>query len=383
MRAHRIWVVLVISWVGAGEPPGQDAPGLAIQLAGVPEAAVQDARPGCDPLDIPDAPARAIRLRTGEVQLYASHFHNRVERGPGLLALHHDCRIVLSGAEHDDPAAYDDRGWIVSPWTDGITIWTVVHNEFQGHRRPALCPSGRYMDCWFNSLTAALSTDGGRSFVRGPRRALVATLPYRYDQVGLGHHGYFNPSNIVALDDALYMMAFATGAGLQREGNCLLRTTRIDDPEAWRAWDGIGFVASFIDPYAMPQPAEGHVCATVGAGRLRWPVTSLVRHRTSRLFIALMLNGARGGGVFYATSADLIRWSSPVMLMPGVGQAAFSCGDAAPVAYPSILDPDTDDANFSTVGDQAKLFFTRFAVSNCVTGLDRELLRIGVHIATP
>ena len=69
----------------------------------------------------------------------------------------------------------------------------------------------------------------GRSGAR-PGRALVAALPYRYDEVGRGHHGYFNPSNIVELDGAHYMFAFATRAGLQREGNCLLRTTDLATP---------------------------------------------------------------------------------------------------------------------------------------------------------
>ena len=388
--------LLVLAAVLAGtawatEPPGRDVPGLTLQVISLPVPAIPGARPGCDPLDIPDTPARAIRLRTGEVQLYASHFKNRVERGEGLLTLKHDCRVVLSGGEQDEPAAYDDRAWIVSPWTDGTTIWAIVHDEFQGHRRPSLCPSGRYMDCWYNTLTAAVSTDGGRSFVpklgRGPghrpARALVAALPYRYDQVGLGHHGYFNPSTIVTLDGAQYVMAFATHTLLQREGNCLLRTTGIDDPAAWRAWDGAAFRVTFIDPYSAPQAPEGHVCAPVGAGRLRWPVTSLVRHQASGLFIATMLDGARGGGVFYATSPDLIRWSEPAKMMDGAGLEGFDCADAPPIAYPSVLDARSADPNFATVADDALLFFVRFTVLDCRTGMDRELVRARVRISLP
>lgn len=358
----------------------RDAPGLAIQVVGSQVPAVPGARPGCDPLDIPDAPARAIRLQNGEVQLYASHFHSRVERGPGLLNLKHDCQVVFRGAENDDPAAYNDRAWIVSPWTDGTTIWTIVHNEFQGHRRPNLCPSKQYMDCWYNSLTAAASRDAGRSFLRMPGRALVAALPYRYDQVGLGHHGYFNPSNIATLNGAQYMLTFATHAGLQQEGNCLLRTLHVDQPASWRAWNGSDFSVAFIDPYAGPQTPEGHVCEPVGVNRLRWPVTSLVRHQGSGLFIATMLNGARGGGVYYATSADLIRWSEPAALMPGIGQGAFTCTDLPPIAYPSLLDPTTDDINFATVSNNPSLFFTRFNVTNCRTGMDRELFRVQLQI---
>ncbi len=120
----------------------QPAPGLRLEVAGAPVPAIEAARPGCDASDIPDAPARAVRLSTEQVQLYASHWRTRVDQGPDLLHVRHRCDVVLLGANNDDPAAYNDRAWITSPWTlDGQTIWAVVHNEFQGHLRPALCPS--------------------------------------------------------------------------------------------------------------------------------------------------------------------------------------------------------------------------------------------------
>ena len=278
---------------GAGPVWAEGAPELKLSVTGAAVGAVEGA--ACDAADMPDTPARAVRLADGTVQVYATEKLNRLESGPDLLRLRHGCAVVYAGGEKDDPGAYDDRAWLASPWTrDGRTIWAVVHNEFQGQRRPALCPTGKYLDCWFNSLTLAVSSDGGRRFRRAP--GVVAELPYRYEEVGRGHHGYFNPSNIVSLGEAQYMMAFATQAGVQREGNCLLRTTDVGQAGSWRAWDGAGFGASFADPYAGPvaDPAA-HVCAPVGAGKLRWPVTSLVRHAPSGLFIATMLNGARGG----------------------------------------------------------------------------------------
>lgn len=369
----------------AGAAQAQPAPALRLEVTGPPVPAVPGARPGCDALDIPDAPARAVRLATGEVQLYAPHFVNRVDAGADLLHLGHRCAVVMKGADDDDPAAFNDRAWIASPWTpDGRTIWAVVHNEFHGHRRPALCPSRRYMDCWYNALTAAVSRDGGRTFGRMPGRALVAALPYRYDQLERGHHGYFNPSNIVTSSGAQYMFAFATEARAQKEGNCLLRTTAPGTPEAWRGWDGSAFAVVFADPYAAePAQPDAHVCAPVGQGSLRWPVTSLVRHKQSGLFIALMQNGARGGGVFYATSPDLLRWSAPALLMPATGLGAWGCADPAPIAYPSLLDPASGDRNFETVGPAPVLFATRFGVKDCRAGGDRDLVRWNVRVAAP
>ena len=290
--------------------------------------------------------------------------------------------MVLIGANDDDPAAYDDRAWIASPWTpDGRTILAVVHNEFQGQRRPAICPRLRYMDCWYNALTAVVSHDGGHSFQRAPVQALVATLPYRYDQLESGHHGYFNPSNIMTLDGARYLLTFATRAGAQREGNCLLRTTAIATPEAWRGWDGSAFEVVFVDPYTQPGPPEPHVCVPVGQGGLRWPVTSLVRHAASGLFIAMMQDGERGGGIFYSTSPDLLQWSVPALLLPALGPGAWACADPPPLAYASLLDPASKDRNFETVDATAALFATRFNVKDCQTGMDRELIRWDVRIS--
>jgi hypothetical protein len=378
-------LIVIAAMLLAGTAQAQPAPALRLEITGPPVSAVPSARAGCDALDIPDAPARAVRLATGEVELYATHFLNRVDIGADLLHLGHRCPVVMKGANNDDPAAFNDRAWIASPWTpDGHTVWAVVHNEFQGNYRPALCPSRRYMDCWYNALTAAVSRDGGHTFERAPGRALVAALPYRFDQIERGHHGYFNPSNIVTLSGAQYMFAFATQARAQRNGNCLLRTTALDTPDAWRGWDGSAFAVAFADPYAQPvQQPEAHVCAPVGQGSLRWPVTSLVRHGQSGLFIALMQDGARGGGVYYATSPDLLHWSGPALLLPAVGLGAWTCADPAPIAYPSLLDPAASDRNFETVGLAPVLFATRFNPKGCKADTDRELVRWDVRIAAP
>jgi hypothetical protein len=371
-------IAQVLSTLAAEAPPR-----LNLTVAGERVTVFTRSQSRCDPPDLPDAPARAIRTASGMVQLYAPHLHNRRLVGSDLLSLATDCRIVFEGGERDDPAAFDDRAWITSLYTsDGRTIFAAIHNEFQGHRRPALCPTGKYMDCWYNTVTAAVSVDEGRHFARaatGPD--LIATLPYRYDEV-TGHHvGYFNPSNMVSDSGMLFMMVFATEAKAQKPGNCLLRTDRISDPGAWRGWSGQRFDASFVDPYKSPVQPDAHVCAPVGVGRLRWPVTSLVRHQPTGLFIALMMNAAHGGGVFYATSPNLIDWSSPARLMDGVGEGGYQCGDSEPVAYPSLIDSQSTDRNFMTVGATAELFLTRFNLVGCRTSMDRDLIRLRIAIS--
>ena len=176
------------------------------------------------------------------------------------------------------------------------------------------------------------------------------------------------------------MMVFTTEVRAQKPGNCLLRTAQIADPSAWRGWDGKAFAATFINPYSFQGSKESHVCAPVGNGRLRWPVTSLVRHMPSGLFIAIMMNGDRNGGIYYATSANMIDWSSPAKLMNAAGEAAYQCGDPAPLAYPSLLDPLSKDRNFMLVKQSPVLFLTRFNVTGCKTSMDRDLIRIPITI---
>ena len=365
---------LLLTGLAHAQPPG-----LTLTVDAPPVQALA-ATAACNGHESPDAPARAIHLADGTVQLYATDQVNQLDVGPDLLHLRRDCAIVYRGAGNDDPAAYDDRSWLASPWTeDGRTIWAVVHNEFQGHRRPKLCPTGRYMDCWFNALTEAVSTNAGRSFQRVP--GLVAALPYRYDEVGLGHHGYFNPSNIVARDGYLYMFAFATAAAAQRSGNCLLRADRISQARSWRAWDGHDFAVRFVDPYRDHVQPDQHVCIPVAPSALRWPVTSLVRHEASGLFIAIMQDTSCAGGAFYTISADLLQWSAPVLLVRTVGRGSWTCGDPAPIAYPSLLDPASADRNFQTVGDGAELFATEFDLSpDCQLAPRRALVRWHVRI---
>lgn len=355
---------------------------LRLEPAGPAETVFRWKTDACAKDDIPDTPARAFRDADGRVRLLVPHHTNRALVGPSLDRVRPDCRVVYRGGERDDPAAFDDRAWLAAPYTqDGRTVVALVHNEFQGHRRRDLCPSGEYMKCWNNSVTAAVSTDGGASFGRtgGP----VATLPYRY-RGDVGHHvGYFNPSNIVARDGFFYSLVFAVGVDEQKGGTCLIRTATPADPRSWRAWDGSAFTVRFADPYHDDNFVPGrHVCAPVGKGTLEAPVSSVVLHRPSGLYLATMAaTRPEGMGVFVATSPDLVHWSAPSLALPMIIAGKQSCGEAAAFNYPSLLDPASPTRNFETVGDRAYVYLTRFNLENCKLGMDRDLIRVPVRIS--
>lgn len=338
-------------------------------------------RQACDPRDIPDAPARALRDAEGRVHLFAPHDVNRALVGESLDAVVPDCRIAYRGGEKDDPAAFDDRAWLAAFATrDGRIVHALVHNEFQGHRRRGLCPSGKYMECWANAITAARSTNGGATFQRVP--GVVAALPYRY-RGDLGRHsGYFNPSNILQVGDYWYALVFAVAREAQKGGACLLRTDRPEDPTSWRAWDGRAFTVRFMDPYHADDDPARHVCAPLkGLGA---PVSSVVRHQPSGLYVATMAAvRPEGMGVFLSTSADLIRWSPPTLVLPLTIAGKQRCTETEAWNYPVLLDPHSPSRTFETVGDRAYLYMTRFNLKDCKLVMDRDLVRLPVTLTLP
>lgn len=340
-------------------------------------------RDACDGADVPDAPVRAFREASGSVALFGLHYRNRALRGPDLGHLTIDCAVVLESRGDADPAAYDDRSWITATWTeDGKTVAALVHHEYQAHEHPGRCPAGQYMACWYNTITAALSADGGRRFTRPHPPPVVAAAPFR-QEVGQGRHrGFFNPSNIVADGRWRYFLASTTGWPGQSEGVCLFRSETPADPASWRAWTGSGFTAAFPDPYRT-RPGPPSSCRPVGP--FPGPVGAVVRHRASGAFLAVFM--ARAGGVFpasgfyWTTSRDLLTWDHPRLLIAGQTLYDDPCkAGGRLIAYPSLLDPQAQGRNFDDVGDSASLTYATLRTEGCTVTSDRDLLRRPVAI---
>ena len=93
-----------------------------------------------------------------------------------------------------------------------------------------------------------------------------------------------------------------------------------------------------------------------------------------------MLDGENGGGVFYSTSPDLLRWSAPAKLFPASGEvdSGAAIRRLSPI-HPS-WHPKAPGRIFDTIGDSALLFYTRFNVTNCKTSMDRDLMRLPIRV---
>jgi hypothetical protein len=363
---------------------------LSIAVTGPGEQVFVWSTMRCEAWDVPDSAARAWRDGQNRVHLIASHLTNRAMVGADLDHLRPDCRIVYKGGEQDAPERYDDRSWISATYTtDGNQLFALIHNEFHGQLRPVLCPSRVYDRCWRNTVTLAASHDGGFSFTHAtPPWQFVAGLPYRY-QGDVGHRsGYFNPSNIIRRGDFYYAFFWAEADGAQRRGACLMRTGNLADRHAWRGWDGADFTVQFADPYIENlKDVDKHVCAPVAADSLTSFVSSVTLHRPSGLYIALMATnrpavpgGAPVTGLFAATSADLLHWSTPKLLQKAGVLFKYDCRDRDVVFYPSLLDPRSPSRNFEDTGDHAYIYLTDIHPEACHIGTNRDLLRIPVTI---
>jgi hypothetical protein len=365
--------------VRAAEPPL-----AALTVTGPPEIVFSAKEHACDGYDVPDAPTRAFRDPRGEIVLFGLHYQNRALRGASFDVLKLDCRIVLRSAGKADPAAYDDKSWITATWSDdGVKVQALLHHEFQANTHPGRCRLKEYLACWYNTVLAVSSKDGGLSFDRPVPPQVVASAPFPQD-VGQGRHrGFFNPSNIVSDGVFHYFFAATTGWEGQPNGACLFRTSEIADPGSWRAWDGEAYSVRFADPYrTKAKPAR----ACLPVAPFPAPVGGIVRHRPTGAWLAVFQASADGGrfpepGLYASSSRDLLTWDKPRLVLAGRTLYDDPCGAKAPlIAYPSLIDREAKGRNFDDVGDAAELYFAVLKVEGCSLTSDRDLVRRKVAI---
>jgi hypothetical protein len=285
-----------------------------------------------------------------------------------------------------EPADFNYREWIASPFTrDGRQIIALVHDEYHG-TLPGTCVPNEPTSCWYNAITFARSRDGGRSFQQPPAPSqLVAASPYRY-MAGVEPTGIFSPSNIVRSGaDGLYYAMVVSRAPNGDSGTCLMRTADPFNPQSWRAWGGSGFGVRFADPYRAPRAAKP--CTPVSRSEIGAMHESLTFNTYIDRFILVGMASApdiRGrpvSGVYFSVSDDLLHWGPRKLLMKATPVQKLRCGGPDPIAYPSLLDPQSRSRTFSTTGRRPYLYFTRFNYAGCKLGLDRDLVRVPVEFA--
>ena len=373
-------ISLSLSAAQAAEPPL-----AAVTIVGPAEVVFNPKRDACDGDDMPDTSARAFRDAEGAVAVFAMHTKNRALRGPDFASLKIDCRSPLPSNGSAEPGAYDDASWITATWTtDGRKVSALVHHEYQANTHSGRCASKVYIECWYNTIVAVSSVDGGRTFQRPAPPVVVASAPFR-QEVGQGRHrGFFNPSNIVSDGRFHYVLVSTTGWAGQAVGACLFRTADPADPSSWRAHDGSRFSIGYADPYRAEPDARP--CRTVAP--FPAPVGAVVRHRPSGAWVAVFQASGSADpfpvpGFYTTSSRDLLHWDRPRLLLGGLTLYDLGAGcPAAPelIAYPSLIDRTAEGRNFDDTGRSAELYYSVLRVEGCQVKADRRLERRRVTI---
>jgi hypothetical protein len=391
IRACSRLAVLAASICLAATQPGAQPRGdrqLVVTTVGPVEVLYDAQRQGCDVNDIPDAPLRAYRTAEGTIAAFALHYDNRRLVGPDFSALKLECDVVFRGTGNGDPARYDDRAWIAATYTeDGKNVFGLVHHEFQAHAHAGRCTSRDYMACWWNSVFAILSQDGGKSFARVPSPVMAAS-PEK-SEIGQGRHrGFFNPSNIVKTNWGYQSFIATTGWAGQPSGVCLFQAKSLAGGADWRAFSGRGFHARFPDPYS--EPMRGETCQPIAP--FPAPVGSVTLHEPSGLWLAVfqaaqgMPDGMGGSypvsGLYSASARDLTRWSAPRLILETKTLYDNPCGESAVRSYPSLVDPASKSRNFETTGDVALLTYSETPVQGCNLRHERRLVARKVRISS-
>jgi hypothetical protein len=365
-----------------------------------PEVTVFDhSTQACQPDDIPDIAARAIKDSLGRTQLIVSHYNTRREMGTTLDNVAHNCTVVFYSDSDPDPSHYNYQEWIHSIYTpDGQNVFGFVHNEYHGwdfyEECAALIGTPDINKCWYNAITLAKSTNAGDSFTQAAQpNHLIATVPYQFAPLQ-GPYGIYRPSNIHLREDGYYyMLMIAEPHGAQQQGICAMRTKNIASATSWRAWDGSSYSVRFIDPYVetSENPAD-HVCkpiSSASSGPLRgFEINSLTFNTYYNKWM-LVGQTVKDGipGFYFVTSDDMIHWSEPIKLMEGeIPMVSHVCGDPDPVRDGAVLDPSSPGRNFEEVDQTANLYFTRFnyfydGSGGCSMTLDRDLIKYPIQFS--
>ncbi|MEJ2759609.1 MAG: hypothetical protein P8046_14105, partial [Anaerolineales bacterium] len=363
----------------------EDTARPAMAVVGPEEVVFDWSTDACDPEDIPDLPARAFQDSEGQVHLVSSHLISRASVGPNLDDLTHQCAPIMISDHNADPAMFNDNEWIAGLYTeDGQTVFASIHNEYHGweHGDCAGFPSGSFA-CWYNTLTWAISTDGGNSFIDAfsPPAHFVAGLPHPYE-AGAGPYGVMEPSNILkAKDGYYYQFAKVDDYRSDDQWACLMRTDNLADPASWRAWGGEVFDVAFLDIYAHPEAnRENNLCVPIAQDEIG-NMTQSVTYNTfldRYVLVGLSadhLDGREVWGIYYAFSDDMVHWTHRKLLWERELPWTWQPGDDQTLLYPALLDPDSPSLSFETTGQQVYLYYTTFNGGN---SLDRDLIRVPV-----
>ena len=344
----------------------------------------------CEDLDVPDGPARFVRAGDGTLVLFSGNAPRYyVSRGSDFSSLTRVCgQPALVSADKPTPESYENWEWLWAVYREGDKWHAFVHNEFHDNTS-ATCTVGVPTfgnPCWYNSVTYAVSSDDGRTFIKPNAPAhVVAPAPNAwvpppvYPSEAYVAEGYFQPSSIVRGPDGYYYsLMLSIRDKSSGQGICAIRSDRLDDPTSWRAWDGSGFNLRLTSPYATGASATVCTYLPIAIGN-----ESLSYNTYLGLYMLVgysNMGPSTTCGFYFSLSPDMVHWGPKQLIAPAripwcdAGPATPGVLEPVMVMYPSLIDHGDTGVNFDRTGRNVYLYYTRDNDDN----LDRDLVRVPV-----
>jgi hypothetical protein len=363
---------------------------LDIQTSGAEQLIVSPQKASCKIELLADSPLRLMHRADGTVLGFATHYTNWPLVGSSPASLRPECVSTVHGAENPDPAVNDDHYWIQALSTnDGKNITALASHEYMGSRHPGMCDAKptqiQPFPCWFSSIIQLRSEDSGKTFFPDITHRTVATPQIAFTPHDPQRVGFLTTSNIVHDGDWNYVLIYIDGYGEQKTGTCVFRSRANEKTPNWLAWNGSGYTVSLQKVGLPATQIKGKisVCEPVNLGNLN---RGLVKHRKTNTWIAEgfsrdTLGVSKDSGVFYATSTDLIHWSTQKLLAKlQIDFVSPNCPNAV-YKYPSLLDENAPGLIYDTVGDKAYLYLVRVNISACKP-TSRDIVRFPITITS-
>jgi len=358
---------------------------------GAEEVVFTYTKDACNASDIPDVPAKAVRLANGSLTLIDGGAPNNYAMfGPNFSSLTRNCASpILASPVSAVATSFANEEWVHSAYTVGGTIYALIHNEFHDPVASNCSPGDPLPGnpCWYNSILYASSSNSGLTYTQPafPGQLVApAAAQWNPGPPTPAPYGYFNPTNIVLAADGYYYSMFISetysgnssiGSG---SGMCLMRTQTLGDPASWLAWDGTGFTLQMANPYTAPPPQW---CTPV------IPNSEFIGSLTFNMYLGAYMVvwdyfGSTGCGTVFQTSTDLVHWSSISWMRAAYGPTGASIclppTGVASISYSSVIDHADTTVNFEKPGRTPYLYYTRF---NAGFGSpNRDLVRVPVTI---
>ena len=345
------------------------ARGQALLVAGEPVVVAHGN--ACGAWDIPDSPARAMRLADDQILLIAAHFNNVPLVGPDLAALAPVCGTQSLGREDADPAAFDDRWWIqaiVPGRPRGVLA--VASHEFDGRRHPGACRATGPGACWYSSIVLAQTAGDDLHFrLLDPGVRVIASPERPYDPGSSVRVGFFSVSNILRSGGFAYMFVYAENTNGIARGNCLLRASE----------DALGTWRAFLETDFTSDLARGGRCTPVKG--LDTPLRSFVVLPDGSFAAVTFAGRAETEGVYLLRSESLMAWDEKSLFLPAHSPyVVMGCGTF--YEYPSLLEWSSGDPQFDRLNRTPSLLLSRFNFEDCKRDhRKRDLVRVPLAFA--